>query len=83
LAGLEAARLGDPAEGLGVVVLAVTVMMAILGVIGGLQIPEVGWLYTVAPVLVATGIAVASITLPGRKERHEADLRLTEMNGSL
>jgi hypothetical protein len=63
------------------VALAVTVMMAILGVIGGLQISDVGWLYTVVPVLVATGIAIASMALPGRKERQAADARLTEMKG--
>jgi hypothetical protein len=81
LAGLESALGRDPAPGLGLVVLVVTVMMAFLGVVGGARIPNVGFLFTVIPVVVATVIAGASMYLPGRRERVEAQARVTQMKG--
>jgi hypothetical protein len=78
-AALQEVRRRDPAHGLGMVVLAVTAMMTALGVVGGLQISDVGWLFTIVPVIVATAIALGGMYLPGRRERGDADGRLRDM----
>lgn len=69
----------DPSAGLGRVALALVGMMAALGIVGGTQIPNVGWLYTVVPVAVATVVAATAILVPGRRERRAAKERLKEM----
>lgn len=79
LARLGEVRERDPGKGLGRVILAVVTLMTALGSVGGLQIEGVGWLYSIVPVWVAAGVAVAAVRLPGRRVRGEADRRLTEM----
>jgi hypothetical protein len=70
---LEGVRAEDPRKGVGIVVLSVSALMTALGSIAGLQIPNVGYLYTVVPVVVAAVITVAVALLPGRDERKSAD----------
>jgi hypothetical protein len=70
---LNQVRAKDPRKGLGLVALLVSIPMTLLGIIGGLQIPNVGWLYTVVPVLVAAGVALIAAFIPGRSERAAAD----------
>jgi amino acid transporter len=78
---LTEVRHRDPAKGLGVLALIVTTLMTVLGVLGGLQIQSVGWLYTVVPVLVATTVAGVAVVVPGRASRRLADRRLIELGG--
>lgn len=66
-------RAKDPRRGLGLVALLVSIPMTFFGVVAGLQIPSVGWLYTVVPVLVAAAVALVAAFIPGRSERAEAD----------
>lgn len=70
---LTQVRAKDPRIGLGLVALLVSVPMTFLGIIGGLQIPGVGWLYTVVPVVIAAGVALIAAFIPGRSERAAAD----------
>jgi hypothetical protein len=70
---LSQVRAKDPRNGLGLVALLVSVPMTFFGIIGGLQIPTVGWLYTVVPVVIAAGIALVAAFIPGRSERAAAD----------
>jgi hypothetical protein len=69
-------RAKDPAKGIGLVALLLTVPMTILGIIAGLQVPNVGYLYTVFPIALAAGVATVAAIVPGRTERHDADARL-------
>jgi hypothetical protein len=66
----------DPAKGLGVIVLVISIPMAALGIVAGLQIPESGYVYTVLPVVVAAVVAVGAALLPGRQARRDADALL-------
>jgi hypothetical protein len=70
----------DPAKGLGRVALLVSGLMTVVGVIAGLQIPNVGWVYTVVPVLVAAGVSLGAVFVPGRSARREADARIEELS---
>lgn len=70
---LAEVRARDPRKGLGRVALGVSIPMTILGVVAGLQIPDSGWLYTVAPVLIAAAVGIGAAFLPGRDERAQAD----------
>lgn len=70
---LTQVRAKDPGKGLGLVALLVSIPMTIFGVVGGLQIPDVGWLYTVLPVLIAAAVALTAAFIPGRSERAAAD----------
>ncbi|MDQ3346032.1 MAG: hypothetical protein M3473_07020 [Chloroflexota bacterium] len=72
----------DPGKGVGAVVLAIAGLMTTLGIVGGLQIPNVGWLFTVVPVVVAACVAMAAALIPGRRERPAADKRLGEMRAA-
>jgi hypothetical protein len=75
-ARLEEVRAKDPAKGIGLVALALSVPMTFLGIIAGLQVPGVGYLYTVFPIALSAGVAIVAAVVPGRTERHKADARL-------
>jgi amino acid transporter len=82
LSRLAEVRDRDPGKGVGAVVLVIVALMTALGVVGGLQIPKVGWLFTVVPVVVAACVAIAAALIPGRRERPAADIRLGEMRAA-
>jgi hypothetical protein len=69
-------RAKDPAKGIGLVALLLTVPMTILGLIAGLQIPSVGYLYTIFPIALSAAVAIVAAVVPGRLERKAADARL-------
>jgi hypothetical protein len=76
---LKKHRARDPTKSIGRIALAVSGFMTVLGVIAGLQIPKVGWFYTIVPILVAALVSVVAVFVPGRSARSSADARLREM----
>lgn len=76
---LSEVRKRDPRPGLGWITVAIAIPMTILGVIAGLQVPNVGWVYTVGPILVAATVEGVAILALGRTARKEADARLKQM----
>jgi peptidoglycan/LPS O-acetylase OafA/YrhL len=79
LVRLSEIRRRDPRQGVGLVALGVALPMTLLGIVAGLQIPNVGWLFTIFPVVISAAVAALVGLLPGRSERKEADERLREM----
>jgi hypothetical protein len=77
---LSEVRKRDPRPGLGKITGAIAIPMTVLGGIAGLQVPNVGWLYTVGPILVAGIVEGFAILALGRVARREADSRLKQMN---
>ena len=78
---LREVRGKDPARGLGVVVVAISAPLTLLGVVAGLQIPNSGYLFTIVPVLAAAAVALGAALLPGRSGRKEADALLPKIPG--
>ena len=76
---LSEVRQRDPAKGLGRVTWLVAGPMTALGVVGGLQVPNVGWLYTVGPILVAAIVDWIAVLALGRTARKAADARIRAM----
>jgi hypothetical protein len=76
---LKQHRSSDPKHNVGWVVLFVAAFMTGLGVIAGLQIADVGWLFTIVPIVIAALVSVLAVFAPGRKARTAADARLAEM----
>jgi hypothetical protein len=56
--------------------------MTVLGAIGGLHIPNVGWLYTVGPNLVAAIVEGFAVLALGQAARKEVGARITPMKAS-
>jgi hypothetical protein len=79
---LSEVRRRDPRRGVGLVALSIAVPMTLLGIVAGLQIPDVGWLFSVVPVVISAGVAAMAGLVPGRTERKTADERLREMAAS-
>jgi hypothetical protein len=76
-ANLKKVRSKDPSKSLGRVALMISGLMTVIGVIAGLQIPKVGLLYTVIPVLVAAGVSLGAVFVPGRSARRDADAQIS------
>jgi hypothetical protein len=53
--------------------------MTVVGVIAGFRIPNVGLAFTVVPILVAAGVSILAVFLPGRSARTTADARIAEL----
>jgi peptidoglycan/LPS O-acetylase OafA/YrhL len=79
LGRLSEIRRRDPRNGVGLVALGVALPMTLLGIVAGLQIPNVGWLFTIVPVVISAIVAALAGLVPGRSERKDADERLREM----
>jgi hypothetical protein len=75
-ARLREIRGKDPRRGLGIVTLSVAIPMSALGVVAGLQIPKVGLVYTVLPIVISACVAVFAAIYPGQRERRTADALL-------
>lgn len=76
---LKRHRSRDPKTGVGLVVLFISAFMTALGVIAGLQIRDVGWFFTIVPIVIAALVSVLAVYAPGGQARRAADARLTEM----